>query len=494
MKRLLPMLLLIVIAVTTGCSKSKDSSTTTVAGLSNADFNSLQPEAQYATANKLMATLFQGVAAKDFFDLSSPAGVSTLRVSGGQDFISKTQTALATPLPDRQTYIDLVDQKYEFDEEYQPMQYPLAMLYEFPLSKDYFDVWMAYTLASTILFSPAEELDSVDLSDIQKVLYRLTMMIREDQPIREIVYEHTTSQENWRRFRSPEDNTREMMEVYLARFRDDEVPKEAKICRNWHLSSGDEGYQLIIGYNENDEPQNVLDTTVTSCFDFYRAVADHASLMPRITSILVSRLLPNASAADSASLINDIVGSNPTTFRQLFLSLLFSRQYLLNTDRTKYFEETFFNLAHRLQWTPNNYFFYNLNPHWGSGIPTLNQMRQQSFSYKLGRKEVPVDSLSFAYYHKAVREQLLINRKTYEGDSGWPEGLYNSITLTGNDFVQYLFLNTLSRKATADELATLNAVFTSKHYDPTTNKREMAMFTLDYCSRLAELYAFRSVQ
>jgi hypothetical protein len=466
---------------------------TGTASLTDTEYNSLSSENQYNVANILSGTLYKGVPVRTFFAVS--AGFSSPTISGGQNYISRTRAALSTPVADRQDYIDLIDQKYYFSEDYKPMQYPLAMLYEFPLSKDYFDIWMAYTLATTILFSPAVELDSVDVTDIQKVMYRLTTMIREDNSIRDIVYTHITSQENWRRFRSPEDNTREMMEIYLLRFRDDEVPKAAKCCRNWHLSDGDQGYQLLIGYNENDEPQRILDTIVLGCHDFFRAVANHASLIPAITSRLVDRFFPNATAAEKANLVNGISGSNPTTFRQLFLSIIFSRQYLLNTNRTKYYEETFFNAANRLGWVPDMYFFYNLNPQWGSGIEDLSEMKQASFSYKLGRKEIPLDSLSFAYYHKSLRERMMINRWTYEGDSGWKEDLYNSVTITGNDYIHYLFLTAIGRKADAGELALMNSIISSKGYsnNTSTNRRNIALFVLDYCSRLSELYIQRAV-
>ena len=36
----------------------------------------------------------------------------------------------------------------------------LAILYELPLCKEYYDHWMAYQLANTILFSPAVELET----------------------------------------------------------------------------------------------------------------------------------------------------------------------------------------------------------------------------------------------------------------------------------------------------------------------------------------------
>ncbi|MCP4294041.1 MAG: hypothetical protein GY786_00340, partial [Proteobacteria bacterium] len=241
---------------------------------------------QYRVANQLAGTLFKGISVSSFFDLST--GINPLTVKKGEDYITQTRHLLSEELTNKNTYLDREDVKYSFDESsYKPKQYPLAMLFELPLSKDYYDHWMSYILTNTILFSPAVELETTDYIDIQKVYYRLSRMIGQGEKIRDIVYDHMISQENWRRFRSPEDNTREMMEIFLARFIDEEVPKAAKACQNWVLSDENQGYQLIIDFNENTESQNILDTTLTSCYEFYQAVSQHSDLIPVITKTIV---------------------------------------------------------------------------------------------------------------------------------------------------------------------------------------------------------------
>jgi hypothetical protein len=494
MKSKMVVVCMLAFAVFIGCSKSNKTEVSTDS-LSDAEYNSLSAEAQYAVANNLMGTLFKGVPAKDFFNLT--AGVGSLSVSGGANFISKTRAELGTPLPDKQTYTDIIEQKYYFDEDQISQQYPLAHLFEFPVSKDFFDNWMAYKLANTILFSPAIELDTVNVTDIQKVLYRLYRMIRDDVSIREIVYEHMISQENWRRFRSPEDNTREMMEIFLARYIDAEVPKAAIACKNWHLTDDSQGYQLVIGFDENTTPQNILDTAVVSCYDFYRAISQHQALIPTITRILVNHFFSDYSDADKQTMINSFVAANPTTFRQLFLNILFSRSYLLHSTRVKWYEETFFNIAHRTQWIADPNFFNYLAYRWGDG-GLAKRMKQAIMAYKLGRKEVPLDSLSFAYYHKSLREDILINQSGNSEDRGWPTTFVNDVNLFGEDLITYLFLSTLSRKPDAQELASLKEVIQARY--PSTSdfnrisRTAIAMIVLDYCSRLSELYYMRDVQ
>ncbi|GMT42829.1 MAG: hypothetical protein IEMM0002_1240 [bacterium] len=481
------------------------------AGLSNVQ--------KYQTANKISATLYKGVAVKDFFNLDN--GLTDPTLANEENFIAATMTALSGYLANSAAYFSAVDAKYIFDESdysgFWTQQYPLAVLFEFPISKDRFEIWMAYTLANTILFSPAVERESVDYIDIQHVLYRLVKLIGNGKTISEVVYEHLVSQENWRRFRSPEDNTREMMEIFLARFIDDEVPMAAIACGNWYLADDRRGYQLVIGFDENDAPQNILDTAVTTCYDFYRAVSEHPSLLPRVISILVNVFFAGHSDDEKAGLVNAIIDTAPVTFNDLFTTIIFSREYLLNAERPKSFEEAFFNTARRIDWYAKNSFFRDLNRRLDRTThETLSDLRQAPITYKLRRQtDVPLDSLSFAFYHKAVRERLLIDRKTddfNEADGGW-QADFIDVNLDGDDFIHYVFLSVISRKAADTELSALNAIFDGLGYgspargkttssggalyhgsDGTLDdKMGKAVVIMDYISRLSEFYYFNTI-
>lgn len=501
------------LAALISCSKGSTSSGGAT-GLSDQDLAALPAETRYAVANRLLGALYTGVAPADFFDLS--AGFATPTVSAGQTFLARTRAALGQTLADRQPVVDHLDQTYDLDTWPQGAEaiiYPMALLWELTrpetptgtdataghLSKDAFDLWMAYTLATTILFSPATELDSVANQDAQKVLYRLNLGIAEDQPISRIVDDHVTSQENWRRFRSPEDNTREMMEIFLGRFDDAEVPLAAKACRNWGLTSGDDGYELVKDYGENTTPVDVLDTTVTTCDEFYRELTQHQKLIPTVAAALVGKLFAGATAEERARLAGVYAGTGPTTFRQLFTTILFSREFLLQSSRTLSLEESYFNLARRLGWTPGRGTFNDLASPADWRSRTVFQMKQAPLSYKLGRREIPLDSLSFATYHKVVRENLLVDRRggTGEWETGWDPRLYtDTASIKGDDFTQLLFVTVLGRKAQGDELSTLNAILAAKGWaDETTDKRRLkTILILDYLSRLAEPYAALRIQ
>jgi hypothetical protein len=374
-------------------------------------------------SNKLLSTLFKGVPADEFFDFTD--GTPKRGLISNSNYIQNVETKLARLLTNEDDYLYEIDDTYVFDSRYIHVQYPLAMLYKYPLSLEYYEIWMAYKLVNTILFSPASELETVDYTDVQDIYYRLVNMIGEASSIRDIVYEHMISQENWRRFRSPEDNTREMMEILLGRFIDSEVPLAAKACRNWSLTDEYEGYQLVIGFDENDEAMEILDTTIVDCYDFYRAVSQHASLIPTITKTLVGIFFTGYTDAQKTQITDTIVSADPTTFNDLFSDILFSREYLLNAERPKRLEEAFFNIAHRINWFAFAKFFKYMNSQYSSSsFPTLSQMKQAPMKYKLGKPvAVPLDTLSFSYYHKSIRQKLLLDIKSDEFNPDNPPGI-----------------------------------------------------------------------
>jgi hypothetical protein len=445
---------------------------------------------QYAVMNKLLGALYKGIPAADFFDFSN--GLEPLVIKSGAMDIFGVKAALKQPLIDKGAEFDRIDDKYNFQERTQPIQYPLAMLYEFPLSRDFFAAWMAYKLANTILFSPALELETCDYTDLHRVFQRLVSMIEDGASIREVVYEHMISQENWRRFRSPEDNTREMMEIFLGRFKDGEVPLASLACKNWSLTDDRDHYQLVIGYDENTEPQAILDTTVTHCTDFYMAIAQHDDLVPRITAVLVENLLTGTPEDIQQQIVDTIVSEYPQVFEDIFIPILFSRAFLIETERPAQLEERFFNIAHRISWWANANFFIDINHAWSSSTyPSLKNMKQAALTYKLGRPaEVPLDTMSFSYFHKAVREKLLLDQRRdafNENDGGWQEE-FIQVDLANDDFIKYLFLGVISRLPSAFELTTLGQIIEDRGYTKETQSVHRAMIVMDYLSRLSETY------
>lgn len=477
--------------------------------ISSAEFNSLPVVQKYAITNNLLATLYRGVPAQQYFNLSSGTSVLTLRQ--GASNIDALRQALETALPDSAPYLARANAYTYFTEaaphantkyySTRPMVLPQAALFELPLSRDYFHRWMAYVLMNSILFSPALELESVRSPAVSNIYDSLVRMMDDGRTIRDIVYEHMISAPNWQRFRSPEDNTREMLEIFLGRFIDTEVPLAATTCKNWSVRYDANGISNIVrGSNANTLPQQLLGASVISCEDFYRALVNHQDLIPTVATVLVNQFFSNASVETKERLIAKIVAANPTTFDALFSMILFSRAYLLDTTRARSAEETFFGLAHRLGWKPAANFFDIFtdvrNPE--SVSITLLRMGQGSMLYKLGRSRVPTDTLNFSLHHKLLRESVLLNRLDGATDSngGWAVAtLLDDPTvagLSGDDFIDYLFLSTLLRRAQSTERSALKGIIVARGY--ATDRVARAMLVFDYIARLPELYSMRAGQ
>lgn len=405
------------------------------APMSDAAFTAMSVDQQYQVMNKVLGTLYVGVPVADFYDLSS--GLAEASPNPTVSSLSQLWQQLLTPLSEKQrAELDLLivgDPNAEDDEtgnlvraafsfdENRPRQMPLARMHTYPVSRDSFSQWMAWHLANTILFSPAEEIDSADMTDVQNLFRRLDLSIMEGRSIRDMIATHQRSVENWRRFRSPEDNTREMMEIYLGIFDNDaEVPNASQACRDLYLTDERDGYKLAYTDFPNDEPQLVLGTYVLNCGEFYDVVAGHPLLIPRVTSILVDYFFADRDADERLSLTQSVVASNPVRFDDIFLAILFSQAYLLDTERQASFEEAYLGMAARLRWDAREDVFRGMTGGRGGMSRTyMAEMGWPTMSLKLGRlAEVPSDALSFANYHKALRETLMLDYSNWRKELG----------------------------------------------------------------------------
>ncbi len=502
------------------------------APLSEDEYSRLSDEQQYRVANKLLGTMYRGVAVADFFDISQ--GMDRPALKEGRGFLSSVEAALSTPL-DGAT-LDYYDTLISGDEEsgvearfsfrQTPKERPLARIYQYPLSKDMFDHWIAWHLANTILFSPAEEIDSANINDVQKVYNKLVEDLRNGKTVRQIVARHQRTQENWRRFRSPEDNTREMIEIYLGLFdRDEDVPRASIACKDLYLSNEDEGYELLSTGSPNTEPQLVLDSYVTNCDEFYDLIAGHPLLIGRVITVLVEYFFAERSNSDRLKIVKSISASNPTTFEEIFKGIIFSREYLLNTERPKSFEESFLGAAHRLDWTaPRDLFQGIVSNRGGAARAYITEMSWPTMSLKLGRLfGIPMDSLSFANYHKGYREVLLLSRDRWRkglglisadepGDDATAEELalyekneerFSAVeNMSVNEFIDYLFLSTALRRSDALEKTTLTNIARNANYIRNRKGKhvirdgyhdDFARLVFDYISRLPESYYFKAI-
>ena len=517
----------------------QNSITGRAAPLTQAEFNALSPEQQYRVANKLLGTMFRGISVNDFFDLSQ--GIDNL-TPRDNNFLNTVAVQLLTALP---TVDDVADGEPSVDSfkdtigrlgtqnslfniselsDGAPQEVALAHTTQLPISSDSFNNWVAYVLANTILFSPAEEIDSTSALDTQAVYNRLVDQLTDNTSISAMILSHEKSPQNWRRFRSPEDNTREMIEIYLGLFVPEPDPSSLEenavvnasiACQHLYLSDGEDGlpiYQLVSNGNYNTEQVLIPLTAqqevfVVTCDDFYSLVAQAPQAIPRMISTVVETLMLDRSGTDRADIINSIYSANPQTFQEIFAAVIFSKEYLLYTERAKSFEENFYNVAARLKYElPADHFVRtascsNNNGCTGNADRTfLGNMNWPSMTNKLGRLAgVPLDTLSFAHYHRGFREGMIINNNRYTAglidtpDSIQPDLEAQNGTILDSDiinnmttaeFLDYLFLSALDRKADTAEVSTFITDLAI------TNSPASAELVLDYISRLPEQYYF----
>jgi len=488
--------------------------------LSDSDFNALSQENKLKVAHKLLNTLFFG------YEL----GVLKDKINEG-DFISSTQKALSIQTTDiawLENYI--LDDDFFTQYVYSNPQ-AITILSRFYAMKEldryFLDNWMAYILTQTIMFSPAYELASTHNPNIANIYNRIVMMLQDGYGMRFITYTHMLSEDNWRRFRSPEDNGREMLEIFLLDTKDSDVPLAAKALQNWKLNTDYD--TLEIGLNVNTDPIPLFGTTVYTGDDFYRELVKSNDFAYGVTSRLVDFFFTDYNQNDKESIIKTVVSSNPETWQDIILQIIFSKEYLLNNQRAQSAEETFFSLAKKMNFRHKKSTFYYFKYY-------LDKMNQATMKYKLGKLErVPLDSLSFANYHKYIREYVLLNI-AYEDETDISSWRYDGWLTSGfvdyekfnydenkpieslENLINFLFNSIIARDATADEIELFEShMLTTKddelvlkyefnfcyvkeddleyqQYLRDRNKRYIVILVLDYISRLEETYMQKEVK
>ena len=474
--------------------------------LTDSEFNALPENDKFRVARKLFATFFYGM---NFEDMNQSIYSGT--------FISQVQQMF-----DQENDISDISNVEEYIQGYkgwgdsQIMIPMLSRLYHLPPGKAYLHRWAAYILTQSILFSPAYELDTVYTIDALNVYNSLVRDMDAGLSLQWITFKHMITDQNWRRFRSPEDNGREMLEIFLMDFNDSHVPLAAKALQNWQLDK--KTNTLVIRQNENTEPIHTLfeNTTILNGTDFYSAIVLQPDFLTTLCNRLVDIYFPDDTQIRKNNIVAQLVSSQPTSWSDLLKEIVYSKSYLLQSGKTRSYEESFYNIAKTLNWHPHAYSFYIM-------YDKLNNMHQATMRYKLGRKtQIPLDSQSFAWFHKSIRENIMIN---YEEDSsfdswddGWAlTGLYNTLPedmdtkeKIARYIIETLFLPLAGREPTAQEKQFFLDMIDKEKYnsetfknypwltmighdDPNDDLKErgyFALMVLDYLSRLNTTYAF----
>jgi hypothetical protein len=487
--------------------------------LTDDEFNALSNIQKLYVANKLLGTFFFGYPQKELQE----------KINSGH-FIENIQLGLSEDITDKAWLENYIIDDSIFRQSSYNEQEAVDILSRFfamkKLDSYFMNNWVAYTLTQTILFSPAYELDTAHAPNIANVYNRIVLFLNEDSGMRYISYVHMMSEDNWRRFRSPEDNGREMIELFALDEDDTHVLIAGQALQNWKLDSDSD--TLVVGLNQNTEPLNLFNTIIYNGDDFYRELVKSSLFTTAVTTRLVDHFFPNETSSKKAQITSSIVASNPETWRDIMLQIVFSEEYLLHSIRPKSAEELFFSLAKKMEYKHRTSTLHEFKD-------ALEDMHQASMKYKLGKSEqVPLDTLSFATYHKFIRERVMLrksnpdkidNYSAYDR-MGWDEHFIdntqfdfqeNNVTTSLESLVQYLFHTTISRDATSEEVSlfhthmtyvyngslrlrdTFNMVRTNS--DPTrqkslreSRKRNITFLVLDYISRLSETYSHMEVK
>jgi hypothetical protein len=569
---------LIAVFAMIGCSPKSPEESAGVSGpvlqhgftLTQQEFDALAPETQFMVANKALSTMYRGLPADEFFDLSQ--GLDTPVIQQTR-FIEDLQVSLHEPLSgtsaaEYQKRINGVDDdpatvdvdesfsaRFSLDDDH-PHQKIMAKIQTYPVSYDLFVNWMSYFLANTIMFSPAVEMDAPDKDDTTRVLNYLKSRIYKDDSVRDIISGWLGNPSRWRVSRSPENHALEMFELYLGKFNDTAEDQlntlnGGIVCSEYNLTDESNGYELIPVEDFIPETVRVFDKYITYCDELYSLVAGHPLLMPRVTEVIVNYFLDGSTSEAKASLINDVLATGPESFKDIFLAIIFSEEFLLRSERPKTFEENTFGFLHSMHWSPRansgnldeRIIDVMLDSSSNSSTMAVHNMGWAAMDYKIGRTPfLPLDVLSFATYHKGIRESVLLQNRAFDGrshpteksfteDAANPrqppfpiydgafykagtEDLKESLeALTASEFVDFVFLNALGRKALSEEKSAFlveagqdNRDYIRLDDDGVLQLRrsgsgdtlyeywtdDFAEIMLDYISRLPEFYYFKA--
>ena len=469
----------------------------------DATFDALSVENKLLVADKLLSTLF----------FAYPTGELKSRITS-TTFISDLQTQLKEKKNSKnEIETTIKDRDLFFHSEYSNDEVN-NILARFYVMKDldafYINNWISYILTQTIMFSPAYELTSSHHPNTERVYNALVRNLQDGTTISYGTYLHVIGSDNWRRFRSPEDNGREMLEIYTLVFDDAKVPVAGKALQNWKLDRDSD--TLVVGLNENEKPLSLFGSTIYNGYDFYRELVKSSAFKKGVITRVVDFFFTNSKAQTKKYISDTILASNPNSWRDILLQIVFSKAYLLESAHVKSAEETFFSLAKKMDYKHYNYTFVNF-------ATALEEMHQATMKYKLGKlQRVPLDTLSFINYHKFIRESIMISRAhedklqnyTEYGSHGWKPGFIEEshFNLSADDakaslyaFVHYLFESTILRKARPAELQLFqkHILKNDRQYNSGLSllkddeRANVATLVLDYISRLDELYRYKKV-
>ncbi|EJF06831.1 hypothetical protein ThvES_00010790 [Thiovulum sp. ES] len=441
---------------------------------SDEDLKAMSSADQYKALDKILSSFFIGFPKNEFeMILQMDRPVTYIRNMLLKTKIGNFETAEQTT------------QLYHYSWNRKTSEMALARLYSLEPSKEYLNFWVAYMLANSKFYSASLELSTVNMSTGANLLRELYEQLDNGYTMDSMTYNYLLSEEYWRRFRSPEDNTRESLELMVGIFDDSLVPIASQACKDFSYNERDQN--LEISFNYNTEPLEINGTEITRCKDFYREIiANNPLLKDWFILNWLDFYLPNYSAEEKENFMAELYAVGATNYQDIFLNIIFSDDFIEHSQRFKSFEELYLPVSKKINFYPGTSTFRT----WVSEAHNSNQ---PPMYYKLGRDMVtPSDTLSFSQLTKTVRETMFLDQKTNmfsDWDAGWGSEFLFSLDFSSQEaLIKDVFMFLVGREPTANEITGLSTVTIDYDLKSNDQKGKALMVILDYVSRLSELY------
>ncbi len=445
---------------------------------SDSDYSALSTIERIQVLDKLFSTLFLGLKKSDID-----------KYKDDNNSITKIKALLNTSDIKSLAQTEEIINGFQFGGNVVMVQKALARLFYMPISKEYLNFWVAYNLINSKFFSASSELNTVEDTTGVNLFQKIFTDVNLNKSTQEILYSYLISEEHWRRFRSPEDNTREVLELQLKVFDDSLVPLSATACQNYRYNENEKN--LVIDFNYNYEVINIFNQNLISCEDFYTMVSKDVRVKEVFIDYFLDFYFPTYTQAKKTEMKTTILGGEARTYQDILLQIIFSDEYLKNSIKPKTIEELFLSNAKKIDFIPALNTFSRLSD-------TAKAANQPIMYYKLGRELTPpTDILSASVIMKNFRNIIMTDVKDgmfNDWDAGWSFDFVQTLNWSSKEtFLDNIFLYMVQRGITKDEKDTFLAMFKEYNILKNNDKSIMVKIVLDYISQIPETYVMKSL-
>lgn len=441
--------------------------------ISDTDLNNMSINQKKAAVEKILTSLYIGYTKEEMEKLLK-----------GDNTISTILNLLGQSKPSNLQKIESELELYHYHWRYQVSARSLGRMMLLPISKEYIDMWTAYQLVNSKFFSGSLELNTVEDGTAVNLIQTLYKDIASDTPISTMLYNYLDSEEHWRRFRSPEDNTREVLELQMDLFDDSLVPLASLACQNYSYNEDEKN--LIIDFNYNYLSIPMFGETIYSCDEFYSAVSKQSEVKTTFISYFVDQYFPLETDEEKTKIIEDIEGLGLTTYKSILFAIIFSDKFVMDSVKVKSIEELYLSNAKKLGFIPSISSFKSF-------VSIAHDAGQSIMYHKLGRgSDIPTDILSYSTLSKEFKESIMTDIKhnmLNEWDAGWTSDFLESLDFnTKEEMINSLFIHMISRNGDSDEIETFISIFSDYKLSSDYHRSIMVQILLDYISRLPQTY------